>query len=54
MSRRTAGYVLCKGTVACSGNPRELLAEIRRMGYDECIRCKLNLKKPNVEMARGA
>jgi Fe-S cluster assembly ATP-binding protein len=48
------GFVLCKGTVACSGNPRELLAEIRRMGYDECIRCKLNLKKPNVEIAKEA
>jgi Fe-S cluster assembly ATP-binding protein len=37
------GYVMCKGTIACSGNPRELLAEIRRMGYEECIRCKLKL-----------
>jgi Fe-S cluster assembly ATP-binding protein len=36
------GYVMCEGTVACSGNPRELLAEIRKMGYNECIRCKLN------------
>jgi Fe-S cluster assembly ATP-binding protein len=40
------GYVMCDGTVACSGNPRELLAEIRKMGYNECIRCKL--KRPNV------
>ncbi len=23
------GYVMCKGTIACSGNPRELLHEIR-------------------------
>ena len=30
------------GTVACSGNPRDLLAEIRKMGYNECIRCKIN------------
>jgi Fe-S cluster assembly ATP-binding protein len=36
------GYVMCDGTVACSGNPRELLAEIRKMGYNECIRCKMN------------
>lgn len=36
------GYVMCDGTVACSGNPRELLAEIRKMGYNECIRCKIN------------
>ncbi|HOE52863.1 MAG TPA: ABC transporter ATP-binding protein [Methanomassiliicoccales archaeon] len=40
------GYVMCNGTVACSGNPRELLAEIRKMGYQECIRCKLN--QPNL------
>jgi Fe-S cluster assembly ATP-binding protein len=37
------GYVMCKGTIACSGNPRELLSEIRRMGYEECIKCKLKL-----------
>ncbi|HUT26629.1 MAG TPA: ABC transporter ATP-binding protein [Methanomassiliicoccales archaeon] len=36
------GYVMCNGTVACSGNPRELLTEIRKMGYNECIRCKIN------------
>jgi Fe-S cluster assembly ATP-binding protein len=36
------GYVMCNGTVACSGNPRELLGEIRKMGYNECIRCKMN------------
>ncbi len=36
------GYVMCNGTVACSGNPRELLSEIRKMGYNECIRCKMN------------
>lgn len=41
------GYVMCEGKVACSGNPRELLAEIRKMGYTECIRCKLN--RPNVK-----
>jgi Fe-S cluster assembly ATP-binding protein len=40
------GYVMCKGTIACSGNPRELLSEIRRMGYEECIKCKLKLMNP--------
>ena len=37
------GYVMCKGTIACSGNPRDLLAEIRDMGYEECIKCKLKI-----------
>jgi Fe-S cluster assembly ATP-binding protein len=37
------GYVMCKGTIACSGNPRDLLAEIRKMGYEECVKCKLKL-----------
>jgi Fe-S cluster assembly ATP-binding protein len=39
------GYVMCKGTIACTGNPRELLYEIRSKGYDECISCKLKRKK---------
>ncbi|MEM0449895.1 MAG: ABC transporter ATP-binding protein [Methanomassiliicoccales archaeon] len=37
------GYVMCNGMVMCSGNPRELLQEISRMGYEECIKCKLKL-----------
>jgi Fe-S cluster assembly ATP-binding protein len=37
------GYVMRNGTIACSGNPRELLAEIRKMGYEECIKCNLAL-----------
>jgi len=40
------GFVMCKGTIACSGNPRELLHEIRTKGYDECIKCKLRQKTP--------
>ncbi len=35
------GHVLCCGVVGCSGNPQELLAEIRRMGYEECIKCQV-------------
>ncbi|NLK25742.1 MAG: ABC transporter ATP-binding protein [Euryarchaeota archaeon] len=35
------GYVLCDGMVACSGNPRELLREIRTNGYEECVECRL-------------
>jgi Fe-S cluster assembly ATP-binding protein len=40
------GFVMCKGTIACSGNPRDLLGEIRDMGYEECIKCKLKLLTP--------
>lgn len=43
------GYVMCKGTVACTGNPRELLHEIRTKGYDECISCNIG-KKTLVEV----
>jgi Fe-S cluster assembly ATP-binding protein len=35
------GYILCNGTVMCSGNPREMLTEIKEQGYEECIKCKL-------------
>jgi|APFre7841882630_1041343.scaffolds.fasta_scaffold06460_2 Fe-S cluster assembly ATP-binding protein len=41
------GYVMCKGTIACAGNPRDLLSEIRKMGYEECIKCKLRLATLN-------
>ncbi len=35
------GHVMCGGVIGCSGNPGELLSEIRRMGYEECVRCQL-------------
>jgi len=41
------GYVMCNGTVMCSGNPRELLQEISKMGYEECVKCKLKLTTVN-------
>jgi Fe-S cluster assembly ATP-binding protein len=34
-------FVMCNGTIVCSGNPRELLGEISRRGYEECIKCRL-------------
>ena len=34
-------HVMCHGRIGCSGHPRELLEEIRKMGYEECIRCHL-------------
>ncbi len=35
------GHVLCGGILGCSGNPSDLLAEIRRMGYEECVKCQI-------------
>ncbi|MCW4020604.1 MAG: ABC transporter ATP-binding protein [Candidatus Bathyarchaeota archaeon] len=34
-------HVMCHGRIGCSGHPLELLEEIRKMGYEECIRCHL-------------
>ncbi|WP_455363979.1 ABC transporter ATP-binding protein [[Eubacterium] cellulosolvens] len=34
-------YVMCNGRIGCSGHPQELLEQIRKMGYEECIRCHL-------------
>lgn len=36
-------YVLCEGTIRCTGNPRELLEQIQRRGYEECVQCKLQM-----------
>jgi len=33
------GYVMCDGKLVCSGNPREMLADIRENGFEECSRC---------------
>ncbi len=33
-------YVLMDGTIACSGNPRDVLDDIRTKGFDGCIRCR--------------
>lgn len=33
-------YVMLDGTVYCSGNPHELLEEIRAKGYEECVLCR--------------
>jgi Fe-S cluster assembly ATP-binding protein len=33
------GYVMCDGKLICSGNPREMLADIRENGFEECSRC---------------
>jgi len=35
------GYVMCDGTIGCTGDPHEMLATIREKGYNECINCYL-------------
>jgi Fe-S cluster assembly ATP-binding protein len=35
------GYILCNGTIMCSGNPLKMLEEIKSKGYEECVECKL-------------
>jgi Fe-S cluster assembly ATP-binding protein len=35
------GYVMCNGTIGCTGDPHEMLVTIRERGYEECIKCYL-------------
>ncbi len=35
------GFILCNGTIMCSGNPLKMLEEIKSRGYEECIKCRL-------------
>jgi len=37
------GCILSNGAIMCTGNPRELLDQIKSNGYEGCIKCKLNL-----------
>ncbi len=37
-------HVMCHGHIGCSGHPRELLEEIRKMGYEECVQCHLQTR----------
>jgi len=34
------GHIFMHGTIVCAGNPRDLFAEIRKNGYEECVRCR--------------
>ncbi|MDD1677503.1 MAG: ABC transporter ATP-binding protein [Methanomicrobiales archaeon] len=34
-----AGHVMCDGEIKCRGNPREILKDIKVMGYKECMVC---------------
>jgi Fe-S cluster assembly ATP-binding protein len=33
-------YVMLDGTVYCSGNPSDLLEDIRTKGYEGCVQCR--------------
>jgi Fe-S cluster assembly ATP-binding protein len=33
-------YILGEGRLYCTGNPRELLHDIKRFGYEECAKCR--------------
>jgi Fe-S cluster assembly ATP-binding protein len=33
-------YVMVNGTVTCSGNPMDVLKDIRTKGYEGCVRCR--------------
>lgn len=33
------GCIMLNGTIICSGNPRDLLEDIRTKGYEGCVRC---------------
>lgn len=35
------GHVLYGGRLACRGNPRDLISEISRHGYDKCVECAI-------------
>lgn len=34
------GYIMLEGRLLCSGNPREILQDIKKFGYEECSRCR--------------
>ena len=35
------GHVLYDGALACEGNPRDLIDEIARQGYEKCVECEV-------------
>lgn len=34
------GHIMLDGQLLCSGNPRDILQDIKRFGYEECTRCR--------------
>jgi len=33
------GYVMLSGRIGCEGDPHEILATIKKKGYEECVKC---------------
>jgi Fe-S cluster assembly ATP-binding protein len=33
------GYIMLDGRLLCHGNPRDILQDIKKFGYEECSRC---------------
>ena len=33
------GYIMLNGSIGCTGDPHEILKEIKEKGYEECARC---------------
>lgn len=34
------GYIIIDGRLICAGNPRDILAEVKRHGYRRCVECR--------------
>ncbi len=34
------GYIMLEGRLLCSGNPRDILQDIKKFGYEECTKCR--------------
>jgi Fe-S cluster assembly ATP-binding protein len=34
------GYIMLEGRLLCSGNPRDILQDIKQFGYEECTKCR--------------
>lgn len=34
------GYIMLDGRLLCHGNPRDILQDIKKFGYEECSRCR--------------
>jgi len=41
------GYIMLDGKIGCTGDPHEILKEIKEKGYEECAKCILG-STPNV------
>lgn len=33
------GHVMANGQIACQGQPMEILEHVKKLGYEECVRC---------------